>query len=191
MARPQTVSDDEILNAAEQVLDMLGADRFSISEVARQLGLSRAAITFRFPGPDELRRLALARKVARMEKHISEWEIATGAAGLLEIACRIGRMAGGSAGFARSMMRYRNNLDDPFAREMELHRGDIVRAAIAKAMPETVVSRTEAVDAFMANITGSLMAWQATSDSDAETFLRDRTLVWLRMTGIAEDEKPA
>lgn len=189
MARPQTVSDDEILDSAERVLDQLGPDRFSISEVARQLGLSRAAVTFRFPGPDELRRLALARKVARMEQHISEWEIAPGPAGLLEIACRIGRMAGGRAGFARSMLRYSDNLDDPHAREMELHRGDIVRAAIAKAMPETAVSRTEAIDAFMANITGSLVSWQAMLDIDAETFLRQRTLVWLRLTGIADGEE--
>ncbi len=184
MARPQSVSDDEILDAAERVLDEMGHDRFSISEVARQLGLSRAAITFRFEGPDALRRLALARKVARMERHIDGWTIEPGAAGLLEIAGRIGVMAGGRAGFARSMLRFSDNLDDPVAREVELHRGDIVRAAIAKAMPDTAVARTEAIDAFMAHVTGSLVAWQASTGIDAETFLRQRTLVWLRLTGI-------
>jgi len=184
MARPLSVTDDEVLDAAQKVMALRGPSAFSISEVARQLGLSRAAITFRFSGPEELKRMTFARAIARMESEVANWSIEQGSEGLLEIAARIGRMVGGGKSFGSFLMRFSENLDDPAGIEMEVRRGQIVRDAVGRAMPETCVSQSEAIDTFMANISGSLMALRATPDVDAVQFMLDRTNVWLRLTGL-------
>ncbi len=185
MARPQSATDDEILDAAEAVMAERGPEGFSVSEVARQVGLSRAAISFRFDSPDGLKRSTFARAIGQVEHEVGTWSIVPGGDGLLEVAGGIGRMVSGRRGFARYILRFGASVDDPATRDMELQRGRIIREAVAKAMPEARVSRGEAVDAFMAHITGSLIAWRARPDGDAESFLRERTQIWLRMTGLA------
>ncbi|WP_340588987.1 helix-turn-helix domain-containing protein [Erythrobacter alti] len=189
MARPLSVTDEEIFDAAQNVMAQSGPAGFSISEVARQVGLSRAAITFRFEGPDQLKRATFARAIAFMEKEVATWTIEEGSEGLLEIASRIGRMVGGRENFGSFMMRFSENLDDPAGIEMEQQRGEVVRAAVGRAMPETCVTKAEAIDAFMANISGALLSWRASSGEDAEDFMVARTKVWLRLAGLMPEAK--
>lgn len=186
MARPLSVTDDEIFDAAQKIMAQSGPAGFSISEVARQVGLSRAAITFRFAGADELRRATFSRAIAAMERTIATWPIERGSIGLLEIASRIGRMAGARENFGSFLLRFSENIHDPAGREMEQRRGQLVRDAVGRAMPETCVSQAEAIDAFMANIAGALLAWRASGDDDAERFMHARTKAWLRLTGMID-----
>jgi len=71
MARTQTVSDEEILQAARRVIHRRGYDAFTLSDVAEAVGLSRAAIILRFESTRGLK-LRLATKmvhefIARLE----------------------------------------------------------------------------------------------------------------------------
>lgn len=191
MARPLSATDDEILEAAERVMAAHGPQGFSVSKVAQEIGLSRAAITLRFENPAVLKREVYARATARMENAIADWKLERGPAGLLEIASRIGRMVGGKSQLGLFMMRMSENISDPAAREMELERGRILRDAVARAMPETAVSLKDAANAFMAQITGSLIAWQSSPVEDAEAFLVERIGIWLTMAGLAKSEHVA
>lgn len=190
MARPLSATDDEILEAAQQVIARRGPDGFSISEVAREVGLSRAAITLRFKG-DELKRVLMNRYVDVFDANLQALNIERGSAGLLAIAEQIATNAASQGRFSSFMLQYSANIQDAIALEMERKRGQILRAAIAKAMPETAIELEAAVDAFMAHITGSLLYWQTSDAPDARRFLRDRTLNWLRLAGIAVDEGQA
>lgn len=55
MPRPRLATDDAILTASARVLLRDGPDRFTLAEVARQVGLSRAALIARFDNRDGLR----------------------------------------------------------------------------------------------------------------------------------------
>lgn len=188
MARPLSATDDEILGAAQQVLAQHGLDGFSVSEVARKLGLSRAAITLRFKSSDELKRTLVKRNADSFEAMFRSLEVDQGASGLLAIVDMIGGMVGGRNNFSSFMMRYTANLQDPVLLQLEERRGEILRSIIARAMPETGIDKADAVDAFMAQLTGSLMYWQSGSDLDARQFLRKRVLNWLRLVGIPLEE---
>ncbi|CAN7630548.1 TetR/AcrR family transcriptional regulator [Phenylobacterium sp. LjRoot225] len=188
MARPLSATDDQILEAAQEVLLRRGLDGFSVSEVAREVGLSRTAITLRFKSGDELKRTLVRRRVAQYEAQVMALDVEQGSAGLLAIVDMIAEKAGSRDKFSSFMLRYTSNIKDPILLELEQRRGQILRTAIAKVMPETAIDKSAAVDAFMANITGSLLNWQPSHDMDARQFLRERTFNWLRLVGIPVDE---
>ncbi len=48
MPRPKLVSDDQVLDATHAVMLRLGPERFTLSDVAEAVGLSRAALIQRF-----------------------------------------------------------------------------------------------------------------------------------------------
>jgi len=54
MPRPKLKSDDEVLEAATAVLKRCGPINFTLSEVANEVGLSRAALIQRFTNRDTL-----------------------------------------------------------------------------------------------------------------------------------------
>lgn len=60
MPRPKLASDDEVVDATRRVMLRDGAERFTLSDVAREVGLSRAALIQRFEN-----KAGLARRVAR------------------------------------------------------------------------------------------------------------------------------
>ena len=184
MARPLSVSDDEILNVANGVFQTRGPDHFSLSEVAREVGLSRAAIILRFNSANDLKHLVMMDRAERFEALLAAVEIKRGAEGLLAIAGLIGSKAGSRSGNANFMSRMSANIADPVVRELEERRGESLRAAVRRAMPPTVISEEEAVDAFMAHLSGSLLQWQLSDQGDGSSFLRERTLSWLRLAGM-------
>jgi AcrR family transcriptional regulator len=64
MARPRTVEDDDILNAAERAISERGASTFSIESVALPLGVTPQAILRRF-GSKQALVLAIAERRTR------------------------------------------------------------------------------------------------------------------------------
>lgn len=59
MPRPKLVSDDDVLEATRRVMLREGPDRFTLADVAKEVGLSRAALIQRFDN-----KAGLARHVA-------------------------------------------------------------------------------------------------------------------------------
>ncbi|AMO72519.1 TetR/AcrR family transcriptional regulator [Sphingorhabdus sp. M41] len=188
MARPLSATDDQIMEAAQKVLALRGPNGFSVSEVARELSLSRAAITLRFKSAQNLKQIVLLRNAELFRARLKGLQLRKGAEGLVEIAELIGEMSGGRQNFSDYISRYAANVNDPDALEIEQQRGQIMREAILKVMPETVVLPEDAADAFMAHLTGSLMNWQGRTNISASSFLKERTIKWLRLVGISCDE---
>lgn len=184
MARPLSVTDSQILDAMNAALVELGTHGLSISEVARRVGLSRAAISQRFGTLDDLKRLLMKRLLREFEERLAAVRIEAGAPGLIRIAELVGNMIGAREQFSNFMFRYSININDPILIGLEEQRGEILRALIAKTMPLTAIETTAAVDAFMAHLTGSIMNWQASRHPEATAFLKERTLNWIRLTGI-------
>lgn len=188
MARPLSATDDEILDAACAVVARRGSDGFTLSEVARDVGLSRAALILRFQSADDLKRSSLQRLADRFDDRINAVAFEPGARGLLALADAIGGMIGGRENLTTFMFELNANMRDPELAMIEEQRGDTLRRAIARILPPLPVSAADAANAFMANLTGSIMQWQTTGDGNAARFLRERTVIWLTLAGIPVDE---
>lgn len=187
MARPFTATDDDILNAAELVMVRDGQLGFTLAAVAREVGLTRSAISIRFSSATILKKLVMDRFVVRFEEKVVTLNPDQGPQGLLAVADLVAQMVGGRDRLANFVQNFFANSNDPIALEMEEKRGAVLRSVLAKAMPETAVGKAAAIDAFMAHLIGSLLGWQARNDQDVREFLRERTVIWLSLSGINDE----
>lgn len=188
MARPQTVSEEMILDAANIVIARDGADSFTLAAVAREVGLTRAAIALRCANTSSLKLKVLDVRGHRFEEAMRGLELESGGDELLRLARSIGAMARSPRDFLAFMATSQANMLDAEMLAIEQRFGEIMRTTIARAMPAELPDRAGAVDMFAAHLTGSLMAWSASQEPSGERFLDQQTRVWLTMTGIPFSE---
>ena len=191
MARPQIATETQILDVANRVLDRDGVDNCPLAAVARDVGLTRAAITFRFDSARKLKLMAIARRSQDFAALMNGLDLERGGNGLLRLAMFIGGLAKSPRNLISFMATSQANMLDEDLVELERDRGRSLRSAIDRAMPEHLLDRSGAIEMFAAQLTGTLIAWSASAETSGEQFLEQRTRVWLRMTGIALDETAA
>lgn len=184
MARTSAVSDDKIFEAARKVIARRGADAFTLSEVASDVGLSRAAIILRFKSTHDLKITILGRMVDQFIVLLGHLPRVPGGDQLIEVAEFIGGYANSKDSSASFFSDYSRTLKDTELLALEKRRGDALHLAITNVMPETQIDRNSAVTAFRAHLTGSIMAWVASDEPDPRSYLAQRTREWLRLAGI-------
>jgi AcrR family transcriptional regulator len=188
MARPQTASDDEILQASLRVMVRRGHDAFTLSEVAAEVGLSRAAIILRFKGTHALKVRLTTYIVDRFVQSLRSLPSSRGGDGLLELVAFIGQKVSSPGSLAAFMRTYHSNIEDKELLRLERKRGAALRAAVAERMPSTAITRDSAVTAFGAHISGCLMQWEVQTGTDARCYLVERTKQWLTLAQIPHDK---
>jgi AcrR family transcriptional regulator len=192
MARPQLATDQEILAATGRVMARRGPDAFTLSEVADEVGLSRAAIILRFKSTEALKIAFVRGQVERFARALGELPAAPGGDSLIELAAFIGRWAGRKSGAAGYLVeRYGTDARQRTLAALERKRADALMQAISRAMPKLAVDHDSAVALFRANLSGGVLAWIAEGNSDAESFLVEHTKKWLTLAGIPYSERNA
>lgn len=188
MTRPQTASDDEIIQAAYVVLTWRGHECFTLSEVAEQVGLSRAAITLRFKSALALKRRVLEQRVARFITLVDALPKSPSGDNLVEIAAFIGRELGQQDSHFTFLNIYSGNMKLKDLAEIEARRSDAIFAAIKCCMPPSPLTTEQAAFAFLTHLLGSLVVLQSVADSDRVRFLIERAHRWLTLAGIPYSE---
>lgn len=185
MARPQTVTDDEIFRAAREVIARRGADSFTLSEVAAEVGLSRAAIILRFKSTHALKVRLMTQMVDGFCHLLGNLPKTPSGDHLLELAAFIGARIQTPQSLSAFFIRYNTHMQDDELAKLEIKRGEALREAISRIMPKTAISHEAAVNAFSAHLTGSIMAWPSLQGVPARTHLVQRTMEWLALAGIS------
>ena len=189
MARPFTATDDDILDAAGQVIARRGPDGFSISEVAADIGLSRAAIILRFKSTHALKVTLLTRMVERFAAALQALPQTASGDNVLRLAGFIGGYVGSRQSLASFFSTYSTNVQHPDLLELELKRGQALRTAISNVLPKVKIDHQSAVSAFSAHLTGTILAWLAAEDQNSRHYLVMRTRDWLVLAGVAFHEE--
>jgi len=185
MGRPFTATDEDILNAAGKVIARRGAEGFSIAEVAADVGLSRAAIIFRFKSMQVLRVASLKHLVDQFARAIKVVPRTPSGDNLLRLAGFIGGYIHDRDSLSSFFSTYSTNVQDPDLLALESRRGEILRSAVADVMPRVSIAHSAAVTAFCAQLTGSILAWLATNEGDPRRYLVLRARDWVELAGIA------
>jgi AcrR family transcriptional regulator len=185
MARPQSATDDQILQAALQVMVRRGHDGFTLSEVAAEVGLSRAALILRFKSTRALKTTLTARIVDRFVQSLRSLPVTRSGEGLIELVAFIGGMISTPGSLTAYMRKYHSNVNDEELAKLEHRRAEALRNAVSERMPAVAIHHESAVAAFVAHIGGSLMQWEVQTDSDARTYLTERTKEWLILAQLA------
>jgi AcrR family transcriptional regulator len=189
MGRPFTASDEEVLQAAAKVLLRRGPDRFSIAEVADEVGIGRAAIILRFKSTHALKMRLMTQFVEQFATSIAMLPKLSGGDGLLQLAAFIGAKVHSRESGARFFAGFSANLNDPDLIQLEKRRGEMLSSAISAAMPIVAIAHDSAVTAFLAHLTGSIIAWLSTDDDDPRRYLVMRTKEWLGLAAISFNNK--
>ena len=190
MARTPTVSDQVILEAAGKVMRQRGVDSFTLAEVAKTVGLSRAALILRFTSTQALKVRLLKQMVEHFAGLLDQLPKTPGGDSLMALATFIGRHANTRSSSASFWAVHHSNLNDPELAALEMERGLIMRRAISRMMPPTRIDHASAVAAFNAHLAGSLLAMLAETDAEPYEYLVQRTREWLRLADIPFNDLP-
>jgi AcrR family transcriptional regulator len=184
MARTQTVSDEQILQAAKRVIWRRGYDAFTLSDVAEEVGLSRAAIILRFQNTRALKLKLTAKMVDDFTARLAALPCSRDGEGLIELARFVGAAIGSKTSTRAFMMRVKANRDDPELAAIDKRHIAAYHAAISARMPKTAIAHDAAVTAFRAHLSGAMQNWEQSDSDDAEAYLVERTTEWLQLAHI-------
>lgn len=185
MARPKLASDRDVLRVAHRIYAEQGHKGFTLSALAREVDLSRAALIQRFGNVDQLRMRLASERMGLLRLQLEQLPVERSGDALLALAAFIGNMVRDRSGLAAFMQTLQADLTDEALLRLEKERGEALLEAAAQRMPELRIARHSAAKAFRAHLAGSLMQWQVEErDISARDFLVERTMDWLRLAGV-------
>lgn len=158
MPRPKLISDDQVLEAAHRVMLRLGPERFTLSDVAVEVGLSRAALIQRFTDKRTLHLTTMERATQEVRDYFAA---APGDRGIPALWAMLEHLIGGlGAGddFGGYLLLAAGDLNDPELNALARERNLLVREAIHERLPETP-ERAESAVLIQATIQGASMIW--------------------------------
>lgn len=148
MARPRTIDQDDILDAAETVVVRDGAAQLTLDAVAAQAGISKASVIYDYKSKQQLIRAVIQRRV-RMENE--RVQAATSAFGTAPDAAIHGLIAAAADGPPDDLRAVAVNLVSALAHDAES------RGIIEKAYERTIAS----LAAGSTNPRGAILAFLA------------------------------
>ncbi len=185
MARPKSASDADILKAAHRVYAQQGARGFTLSQVAREVGISRAAIIQRFDSAQSLKLVLTRQMIHEFRALLDTLPVERSGDALLSLVHFIGTMITSREQQSAFHQNLHSDLSDEKFVELEEERKAAWYGAIAQRMPRLGIANERAVALFAAHFGGSIMQWQALPETgSASDFLVSRTRDWLKLCGV-------
>ncbi len=173
MPRPKTISDEDVLAAALEILNSHGMD-FTLAQVARHVGLARATLIQRFGDRDAIL-LAMARHEVTMTRAwLNDMPIDDQPDGLWRFLKVIVSSMGAGDGFSSRVAIAAFEARDPNLAALAGERYALVQEAIAARLPSGQ-DRATLAGLIHAVIAGATMQWVATDQTTAlDEFVLDR-----------------
>lgn len=175
MPRPKTVSDEAVLTAALELLAEVGW-KFTLSDLARRVGLSRATLIQRFGDRESILRRLAEHEVEVTRDWIESFPIEQGELPLWRFLEEIVESMGAGEGFSARVQVAALEAGDPVLKSLAHQRYAIVQEAIAARLPNAPSSPATA-ELLHAVIAGATMQWVVT---DGSTGLSEFVLQRLR-----------
>lgn len=175
MPRPKTVSDEQVLDAANRILFERGAADFTLSEIAAHVGLSRAALIQRFKNRDTILRLMAKREVEATRAYLNGLPSASGGQGTWQFLVEIVEGMGDGSDFPVRVHLAWLESRDAELRSLAHCRYQLVQSAIAQRLPVPEPTEAEGVAAMLhAVIAGATMQWIVTRDGPLPDYVLAR-----------------
>lgn len=159
MPRPKLKSDDEVLAAATDVLKRCGPISFTLSEVAKEVGLSRAALIQRFTNRDTLLVRMMERGVAQVRVHLDAMPADPGPEGLWDFLQVLVRSMSTRYDFSVNFLISWYELQVPELRKLAIERNRAVVGAIRERLPSGARAGAELL--LHSVIAGATTQWAA------------------------------
>jgi TetR/AcrR family macrolide resistance operon transcriptional repressor len=179
MPRPKLKSDDEVLDAATAVLKRLGPTAFTLADVAKAVGLSRATLIQRFTSRDVLLVRMMERAVAQVRDHLDRMPSAPGPEGAWTFLQALVREMGTGYEFSVNVLISWYETQVPELRALAAQRNRLVQEAIERRLPADAPAGAGAL--LHAVVAGAAMQWVADPEETLADAVLARVAVVLRL----------
>ena len=143
MPRPKLKSDDEILEAATAVLRRCGPLDFTLSEVAKEVGLARATLIQRFTNRDTLLVKMMERSVLQVQIYLDAMPTANGPQDLWDFLQALVRSMNTRYDFSVNFLISWYEIQVPELRKLAIQRNRSVLEGIRKRLPPETTTGAE------------------------------------------------
>lgn len=181
MPRPKLHSDDTILAAAQKVLLVRGPSSFTLSDVAREVGISRAALIQRFTDKATLHLKVMERSTREVRDYFADASPETGLAALWTLLKDLIDGMGAGEGFAGYLLLEWSDVVDERLNALARERNALVRAAIRDRLPNAPRDPDNAATLIQSVIQGATMQWLIDKRGALNIFVIDRTRLMLEI----------
>ncbi len=188
MARTPSVSDEEVITTAHQVLNEFGTNKFSLSAVANKLSISRAALILRFENTDNLLTLASQANFEKFKHHFDNVELSNDNASLLRLAACFAELVKTKSGASRFLENHFSRAKNKGLEKLDYERGEFVEQLIERALPMDLLSQPGAVRLFNNFLTGTIVEWLTKDETESSHFFKLRTEQWLACCGQGQEK---
>ena len=180
MPRKKLVSDSEVLDGALRVILRHGPHGFTLSQVAEEIGLSRAALIQRFTDKANLHLCVMERATQEVRDYFAAAGRETGLAPLWAMLTDLIGGMGDGEGFAGHVLISWADLVDARLNRLARERNRLVHEAIAGRLP-AVDGRVEKARLIQQVIQGATMRWLVEPIGPLNTYVTDETRAVLEL----------
>ena len=194
MARPRTIPDDALLDAALAVMMRHGPAGATFAAVAAATGLATATLVQRFGSKPALVRAALLRAWDRLDARTAAADAAAPptVAGAVELLVTLSADYGVADSYADGLLLLREDLRDPALRARGDRWGDVLAEALGRRLADASGPRPDLGRLMASQWQGALLWWgfapRRRADAAADAALRD----WCAAIGrpVPESRRP-
>jgi AcrR family transcriptional regulator len=184
MARPRTISDEEILDRALPLMTRAGPGGFKLAELAKELGIAPATLVQRFGDKQTLVERAFALDNERFVEWLSQLPPETGVDAVIAIYCDAAALFGETSSLADHLLWLREDILDPVLNRLAHARFALFRAEIVKRLPEMRLPPDTVARLLDAQFHGAVVQWALDPQGRFADFLRGSLRDWFRLGGV-------
>jgi len=159
MPRPKLHSDEDVLRTAHSVILRKGPEAFTLTDVANEVGISRAALIQRFKDKASLHLAVMEMATDEVKQYFDVLPPETGLDALWKMLCELIESMGGGETGASYLLLLWGDIQTDVLRRLSADRNSLVRQAIAERLPEQPHPRDETASLIQAVIQGACMQW--------------------------------
>jgi AcrR family transcriptional regulator len=184
MPRHKTISDEEILDRALPLMASAGPAGFTLSDLAREIGIAPATLLQRFGSKQALVERAFARDNERFMAWIENLPDGVGAALVIQIYSDATKLFGDNPSLADHLLWLREDIRDPMMNRLALERFKVFRAAIVKRLPPMPIPGNTAARLLDAQHHGAIVQWALEPRGRLVDFVTRSLRDWFRLAGL-------
>jgi AcrR family transcriptional regulator len=186
MARPRTVADDDVLAAANRVLQRSGPDGLTLASVGAEAGLAAATLVQRYGSKDALLQAALVKAWDLLDAATAEADAREGLdpAGAIMLLLSLTGQYGDHDTYAEGLLLLREDMRDPVLRIRGEQWGAKLEAALGRRLTKDA-TRQATLGRLMASVwQGSLIWWGFSREGDLAAYVGRQLREWCKATGV-------
>ncbi len=173
MPRPKLHSDVEILQKAKVVLLREGPVDFTLSDVAKAVGMSRAALIQRFQDKATIHRRIMEEMTEEVRAFFATSHAERDLQSLWVFLKDMIEGMDAEVGSEAYLLLFWGDIIDPHLRALALERNELVREAIEQRLPLRPHDPKRTSGMIQSVLQGGYMRWMVSREGDLSAFMRD------------------